>query len=87
MRGILKDKIYSKHEDEQQQLRIGGNSWTINLDELPDDAVLIEYITNSSRYVINRDVAFDKGFVRTLGGEKKLVVPIKYWQQGIALSD
>jgi len=87
MRGILHDHIYTKYEDDQQQLRLGGNSWTINLQDLPADAVLIEYITPSTRYVINRYDAFKHGFVRKLGGEDKLIVPLKWWQEGIAIND
>lgn len=87
MRGVLKDNIYTKHEDDQQQLKMGGNSWSINLADLPEEAVLIEYVTPTTRYVINRYDAFKHGFERTLGGEQKLVVPLKWWQEGIAIND
>jgi hypothetical protein len=86
--GVLEDCIYTKHEDDQQQLRLGGQSWTINLEELPDNATLIEYITPKTRYVISREEAFKHGFEQTLGGELKLIVPIKFWQEGaVAISD
>ncbi len=81
MRGVYQDGIYTKHEDEQQQLRLGGGSWSINLEELPADAKLIEYITPSASYVVSREDALKHGFVKILGGEKKLCVPVKIWQK------
>lgn len=82
MRGILRSSIYTKREKEDQLLRLGGGSWSINLKELPEEAILIEYITDKDRYVINRYDAFKHGFRKTLGGEEKLVVPIKLWTRG-----
>lgn len=80
MRGLLEGGIYSKKEKESQRLRIGGGSWSINLDELYGKTIeTVEYITEKKTYTIEFDKAMDKGFVRYLGGEKKLVVPIKYW--------
>jgi hypothetical protein len=88
MHGILDGEIYTKHKDDQQQLRLGGNSWSINLHELPKTAKLIEYITPTSRYVITREEAFKHSFERNLGGEQKLIVPIKWWQENaVALND
>lgn len=83
MRGVLKDGIYTKREDEKNKLRMAGGSWSINLDELPSEGVrLIEYITPLTNYVITREDAMKFGFVRMLGGEKKLVVPLSCWQKG-----
>lgn len=89
MRGILKDGIYTKREDEKNKLRMGDGSWSINLDELPSEGVrLIEYVTPLDNYVITREDAMKYGFTRMLGGEKKLVVPLKCWQKGsIAIND
>lgn len=88
MHGVLLNGIYTKKEDDQQQLRMGGNSWSINLHELPKEATLIEYITPSTSYVISREDAFKYGFIRVLGSEKKLIVPIKRWQEGaVAIND
>ena len=82
MRGILKDGIYTKYEDEANKLRLGGGSWSINLEELPSGTKLIEYITQSTTYVISREEANQHGFTKVLGGETKLVVPISQWHQG-----
>jgi hypothetical protein len=88
MHGIVKDNIYVKYESDQQQLELGGNSWTIDLQELPQDIMLIEYITPKTRYVITRTDAFKHGFIRKLGGEDKLIVPLKWWAEGaVALND
>lgn len=87
MHGKLENNIYIKHEDEQQQLRLGGQSWTINLEVLPEEAILIQYVTPLNIYVISRKDAFKYGFERKLGGERKLIVPIKHWQEGaVAIS-
>lgn len=88
MRGVLKDGIYTKYEDDQQQLRLGGSSWSINIEELPIEAQLIEYITPRTSYVVSRKIAFKHGFIKVLGGEKKLIVPLKWWQEGaVAIND
>lgn len=88
MRGTVKGRIYTKYEDENQKLSMGNGSWSINLEELPPDTELIEYITEDITYVIRRKIAFKHGFVKILGGEKKLVVPLKWWQKGtVALDD
>lgn len=88
MRGTLTGKIYTKNEDDNQQLHLGGESWTINLQELPGEAEIIEYITPTSRYVISRQDALKYGFIRNLGGEDKLVVPLKRWQEdAVALNE
>lgn len=79
MHGTLIDDCYTKKEDESNKLRLGGRSWSINLDELPEHAQTICYKTVLETYVIGRDDAFRHGFVRQLGGENKLVVPLKFW--------
>lgn len=88
MRGVIKNGIYTKREDEKNKLRMGGGSWSINLDELPKDTQLIEYITPTDRYVVSMSNAVQYGFIRMLGGEKKLVVPLKHWSKGaVAISE
>lgn len=87
MRGTIDGEIYIKHEDDQQQLRLGGNSWSINLQDLPDSATLIQYITPSMSYVITRDKAFKHGFIKVFNNEKKLIVPIKHWHEGVAINE
>jgi len=71
---------YLKREQESQKLRIGGGSWSINLDELPPTAKQIKYITEEGTYQISVDDALAHGFERMLGGERKLVVPLGKWK-------
>jgi hypothetical protein len=80
--GTLIDGIYTKHEDEANKLRLGRGSWSINLEELPEETQLIEYVTPLTSYVISREDAEQYGFIKILGGERKLIVPLKKWQQG-----
>lgn len=87
MRGVLHDNIYTKNESDQQQLQMGGGSWSVNLDDLPEEAILIEYVTPTTSWVIHRHDAFTHGFIRELNGESKLIVPLKWWQEGIAIND
>lgn len=79
MRGTLQGTTYIKKEKESQKLRMGGGSWSINLEELPSGTRIIEYITPFCRYTISTEDAFMHGFTKFLGGERKLVVPIKCW--------
>ena len=80
MYGQIEDRHYRKKEDESQKLRLGGGSWTINLDELKDKEIdEITLITKDYEYNISYKTAFSKGFIRVLQGETKLVVPIKHW--------
>lgn len=80
--GILhKGDQWLKYEKEQDKLRIGGGSWSINLDELPDEAETIVYVTEDYGYRISVMGAKLRGFVRVLGGEQKLVVPLKFWER------
>ena len=69
-----------KREDELNRLRIGGSSWTINLDEI--DIVDVKefiYSTDVAIYKITRTKALEHGFKAIFQGETKLVVPVKYW--------
>lgn len=78
----FKDKFgnYIKHEDEKNKLRMGGGSWTINLKEVDlSTTPKIGFVTNKGVYRISAEKAIENGFERTLGGERKLVVPIEYW--------
>ena len=80
MKGYVKDRKYYKYEKETGRLRIGGGSWTINLNDI--DLRVIEeiiYITAHAKYSISLDQAMEKGFQRKFKGEDKLVVPIKNW--------
>ena len=69
-----------KLEKETSRLRMGGGSWTINLDLLPDNVSVIEYRTHVARYTIDLAWAKEKGFERNFQDENKLVVPIKNWR-------
>lgn len=73
-------KVLTKKEDEKNKLRMGGTSWSINLDRYKiQDYKLVEYITPLATYKIAVDKALKVGFIRVLGGERKLVVPEKFW--------
>lgn len=78
--GQLKGSTWVKHEKEKDKLRMGGGSWTINLDELPIGATAVEYWTDGGdMYTISLSHAHDHGFIRIMGGERKLIVPLKWW--------
>lgn len=79
MHGVIKDDNYVKFEDEKEMLRIADGSWTIKIKELTKDVRYIIYITDKARYGISRAKAEQNGFVRRLGNEEKLVVPLKFW--------
>jgi len=81
MIGNIIGKTYVKREKETSLLRIGGGSWTIKLDELEGrDVQHVRFITDAIVYGITIDDAIRFGFERELGGERKLVVPVKHWQ-------
>lgn len=83
MHGTVNNGIYIKKESEKSKLRNFGKplgSWTINLDEVNNQNVeSIVYFTEKYIYRISYKKAFDKGYVKTLAGELKLIVPIKEW--------
>lgn len=87
MHGIFRNGIYTKKEDEKQILRMGGGSWTINLDDLPADVQVVEYITPVTTYCIRLEDAKKFGWIRLFAGERKLVVPLKYWQKEVLVID
>lgn len=74
--------VFCKREDEKQKLRMAGGSWYINLDEVDVSKVnRICYITDKATYEISARDAVTHGFRAILGGEEKLVVPIRFWEQ------
>lgn len=80
---LIEDGTLYKKEKEKSKLRIGGGSWSINLDIVDIIKVKqIVYETEKHKYTIDANKALDVGFVRHLGGEKKLIVPIEYWEKG-----
>lgn len=79
--GITRDGIYYKQEKEKDRLRMGGGSWSINYDDVDFSKVeTIVLCAEVNHYIISTEEALAHGFERTLGGERKLVVPIKYWK-------
>ena len=85
MHGTISDGIYIKKELEKDKLRNFGKpegSWTINLDEINNKPIEnIVYFTESYIYRISYKKAFKKGYIKTLAGELKLIVPIKEWSK------
>ena len=81
MHSQVQNGILIKKEKEKDQLRMGGGSWSINLDELKTIPEAIHYITEKSTYKISYKDAMEHSFVRILGGERKLVVPINKWER------
>lgn len=78
--GVIVGGVLKKSEDEKNKLRMGGGSWTINLDEINNENIqVVEYLTKKAKYIIHIDKAVECGFERMLGGERKLVVPLGYW--------
>lgn len=80
--GRLDQGYWIKVEKAKDKLRMGGGSWSINLEELPEEAHTIVYVVDGTLYCIERGDALAHGFERVLGGERKLVVPEKYWKVG-----
>ena len=84
MKGFILNGVYNKNEDEKNQLRMGGGSWTINLTDLTGEVTLVRYYTGKGMYEIPFYDAVLNGFERTFvtndRSEKKLVVPIKFWK-------
>jgi|6_EtaG_2_1085325.scaffolds.fasta_scaffold43510_4 hypothetical protein len=72
--------VYYKREFEKSKLRMGGGSWTITQSILDEKWNAVCFITDKCNYYIERTTAFEKGFFRTLDGQRKLVVPIKNWK-------
>ena len=83
MHGTVSNGIYIKKESEKGKLRNFGKplgSWTINLDEVNNqDVDRIVYFTEKYIYRISYSKAFKKGYIKTLAGELKLIVPVKEW--------
>jgi hypothetical protein len=80
MHGTINDGYYVKKENEKDKLRMSGGAWTINLDEINNkDITDIVYFTESYIYRISYNKAQEKGFIKHLAGELKLIVPIKHW--------
>jgi len=79
-RVYINNYVLTKYEKESSKLRMSGGSWTINVEKFPLAKYhTIRYITRQYTYDIASEDALANGFYKNLGGEKKLVVPIKYW--------
>lgn len=82
MNYAINDKTFFKREKESSKLRMGGESWSINLGLIADKPIeRFVYRTEEKEYQITFAEAIAHGFKRLLGGEMKLVVPIKFWKQ------
>ena len=79
MKGIIVKNEYIKHEKEADILRMGGGSWTVNLEWINPEIKTITYITEKNKYQISFEDAIRHGFERHFQGEKKLVIPLKHW--------
>lgn len=81
MIGKILGTTYVKREKETSILRMGGGSWTIKIDELEGRQVsLIRFITAVASYEITLEDAVANGFEKILGGEAKLIVPVRHWK-------
>ncbi len=82
MRGKIEHNIYYKYEDEKDKLNLYGGAWTLNLTELGNDVKKIKkivYTTSKATYVIDMYKAKKQGLIKVYQGEKKLIIPLKYW--------
>lgn len=80
MNAFIENNILYKKEKESGKLRMGGGSWTINMDKFDLDIVdEIHYITEQYVYVIQTNDAKWNGYIKEFQGETKLVVAIKHW--------
>lgn len=75
--------VYHKYEKESSKLRmIPGGAWTINLSTLNiENICTFIYETKTYIYIISYKDALKNGQKMVLGGELKLVVPLKYWEK------
>jgi hypothetical protein len=82
MREYIDNHTLVKHEKESSKLRLSGGAWTINLDRVNlEDFADIRYHTEKNVYYIPKSIATYYGYVREFRGERKLVVPLKYWDK------
>lgn len=82
--GVIHNGTYYKKEKEKDQLRMAGGSWSINLDELDDTVHTIVFESELNEYTISLIEATIAGFERQLGGELKLIVPLRHWKVSYA---
>ena len=74
--------VFVKQERESGKLHISDGAWTINLKEYDlKKALPVKYITETQIYEITGELAKERGFIRTFGGEPKLVVSEKFWNK------
>lgn len=79
-KGFVSGDSYYKYENEKGKLRMFGGSWSINLAFVSADVKQFIFETDKAVYVIDKDTAFKSGIRRVLGGEEKLVIPIRLWR-------
>lgn len=68
-----------KYEKASSKLRMFGGSWTVKAELLTDKIEHIKYITSGKEYNISVDDAYEHGQWRVFQGEKKLIIPLKFW--------
>ena len=74
--------ICYKNEDESNKLRMMGGAWSINLDEIRGKEVEgFVFKTSEATYKISMVDAAAHGLEKFFAGERKLVVPLKYWSK------
>lgn len=80
--------ILEKYEKESSKLKmldgrpLKNGAWTINLENTNIDTIhTIIYKTNKYIYQISRGDALKNGVLRIFGGERKLVVPLEFWEK------
>ena len=79
---MIINHVLHKYEKESSKLRMAGGSWTVNVDKFPLAKYhTIRYITRQYVYEIDSESALANGFYKNLGGENKLVVPLKHWRK------
>ena len=82
MIGTIINDTYVKNEKENGKLRMAGGAWSIPWKICCKVHVSnILYRTPKVLYTITMDKALQSGFALTLGGEAKLVVPIRHWNK------
>ena len=77
--------FFTKIEKEKNRYK-KLNAWTIHFKVLGLADVFV-YKTEGTAYVINKENALQLGVFRELGGEEKLCVPVKYWEQYAKVDD
>lgn len=72
--------VLYKRESNDSILRMAGGAWFINFERVDMETIdEFIYTTEDFQYKITREEALQHGFEMMLGGERKWVVSLKYW--------